>query len=214
MSTPCWLKHLCSIRTWVPTSFFLSIFLSFCLSLSLYFWLIPWSSEARWAHFLARASKPLSRRRPVPTCSSASPENRALLAFRVNQGVSASFSLLLSEPPGSGPLKDQHPWTVAHQAPLSMGFSRQEYWSGLPFPSPGDLPNPGIEPRSPALQAGALTSEPNFFFCKGQVVNMLTFESCIISVAALQLCCYPVKVAHITLIQISLAVPPNIHLQK
>ena len=52
------------------------------------------------------------------------------------------------------------PWTVAHQAPLSVGFSRQEYWSGLPFPSPGDLPNPGIEPRSPALQADALTSEP------------------------------------------------------
>ena len=43
------------------------------------------------------------------------------------------------------------PWTVAYQAPLSMGFSRQVYWSGLPFPSPGDLPNPGIEPRSPAL---------------------------------------------------------------
>ena len=42
------------------------------------------------------------------------------------------------------------PWTVAHQAPLSVGFPRQEYWSGLPFPSPGDLPNPGIEPRSPA----------------------------------------------------------------
>ena len=52
------------------------------------------------------------------------------------------------------------PWTVAHQAPPSMGFSRQEYWSGLPFPSPGDLPNPGIEPRSPALQADYLTSEP------------------------------------------------------
>ena len=52
------------------------------------------------------------------------------------------------------------PWTVAHQAPLSIGFSRQEYWSGLPFPSPGGLPNPGIEPRSPALQADALTSEP------------------------------------------------------
>ena len=51
------------------------------------------------------------------------------------------------------------PWTVAHQAPLSMGFSRQEYWSGLPFPSPGDLPKPGIKPRSPALQADALTSE-------------------------------------------------------
>ena len=42
-------------------------------------------------------------------------------------------------------------WTVAYQAPLSMGFSRQEYWNRLPFPSPGDLPNPGIKPRSPAL---------------------------------------------------------------
>ena len=48
------------------------------------------------------------------------------------------------------------PWTVAHQAPLSMGFSRQEYWSGLPSPSPGDLPDTGIEPRSLALQADAL----------------------------------------------------------
>ena len=52
------------------------------------------------------------------------------------------------------------PWTVAHQAPPSMEFSRQEYWSGLPFPSPGDLPDPGIEPGSPALQAEALLSEP------------------------------------------------------
>ena len=52
------------------------------------------------------------------------------------------------------------PWTVAYQTPPSMGFSRQEYWSGLPFPSPGDLPDPGIEPRSPALQADPLTSEP------------------------------------------------------
>ena len=51
------------------------------------------------------------------------------------------------------------PWAVAHQAPLSMGFSRQEYWSGLPFPSPGDLPNPGIEPKSPALQADSLPTE-------------------------------------------------------
>ena len=51
-------------------------------------------------------------------------------------------------------------WTVAHQALLSMGFSRQGYWSGLPFPSPGELPDPGIEPRSPALRAGALPSEP------------------------------------------------------
>ena len=53
------------------------------------------------------------------------------------------------------------PWTIAHQAPLSMGFPRQEHWSGLPFPSPGDLPNPGIEPRSPpALQADSLLTEP------------------------------------------------------
>ena len=48
------------------------------------------------------------------------------------------------------------PWTVAYQAPLSIGFSRQEYWNGLPFPSPGDLPDPGVEPRSPAMQAEAL----------------------------------------------------------
>ena len=52
------------------------------------------------------------------------------------------------------------PWTAAYQAPPSMGFSRQEYWSGLPFPSPGDLPNPGIEPGSPEFQADTLTSEP------------------------------------------------------
>ena len=52
------------------------------------------------------------------------------------------------------------PWTVAYQAPLSMGFSRQQYWSGLPCPSPGDLPDPGIKPRSPALQTDALPSQP------------------------------------------------------
>ena len=50
------------------------------------------------------------------------------------------------------------PWTVAHQAPPSMEFSSQEYWSGLPFPSPGDLPDPGIEPGAPALQADVLQS--------------------------------------------------------
>ena len=52
------------------------------------------------------------------------------------------------------------PWTVAYQAPLSMGFSRRECWSGLPFPSPGDLPDPEIEPGSPTLQADTLPSEP------------------------------------------------------
>ena len=58
------------------------------------------------------------------------------------------------------------PWTTAHQAPLSIGFSKQEYWSGLPFPSPGDLPNPVIKSRSSALQADSLPSEspgkPNY----------------------------------------------------
>ena len=52
------------------------------------------------------------------------------------------------------------PWIIACQAPLSMGFSRQEYWSGLPLPSPGDLPDPGIGPGSPASQADSLPSEP------------------------------------------------------
>ena len=55
------------------------------------------------------------------------------------------------------------PWPVAYQAPPSMGFSRQECCSGLPFPSPGDLPNPGIEPGSPTLQADSLPSAPKAF---------------------------------------------------
>ena len=52
------------------------------------------------------------------------------------------------------------PWTAARQAPLSMEFSKQEYWSGLPCPSPGDLPDPGVKPRSPALQADSFTPHP------------------------------------------------------
>jgi len=52
------------------------------------------------------------------------------------------------------------PWTVAHQTLLIMGFPRQEYWSGLPFPSPGDLPDPGIKPTSPALTGRFFTTEP------------------------------------------------------
>ena len=51
-------------------------------------------------------------------------------------------------------------WTVTHQAPLSMGFPRQEYWGGLPFLTPGDLPNPGIEPVFPSLAGGFFTMEP------------------------------------------------------
>ena len=79
------------------------------------------------------------------------------------------------------------PWTVARQAPPSMGFSRQEYWSGFPFPSPGDLPDPGIEPRSPALQADALTSEPpgkpnlSFTFFSKVILNTVStgFPQCL-----------------------------------
>ena len=56
------------------------------------------------------------------------------------------------------------PWTVAFHALTCMGFSRQQYWSGLPFPPPGDLPKPGIEPRTPALQVDALPSQPRFFY--------------------------------------------------
>ena len=65
------------------------------------------------------------------------------------------------------------PWTVIYQALPSMGFSRQEYWSGLPFPSPRDLLNPGIEPGSPALQADALTSEP-----PGKPYCSIVFTTC------------------------------------
>ena len=63
------------------------------------------------------------------------------------------------------------PWTRAHQAPLSMGFPRQEYWSRLPFLSPGDLPNQGIKPVSPALPSRFLTSEPpgNTHWCYSQI---------------------------------------------
>ena len=75
------------------------------------------------------------------------------------------------------------PWTVAHQTPLSMEFSRQEYWIGLPFPSPGDLPESGIEPESPALQVDALPSKPpgkhivNYNFCHTeiQLLHFATF---------------------------------------
>ena len=69
------------------------------------------------------------------------------------------------------------PWTVAHQVPLSMEFSRQEYCSGEPLPSPGDLPDPGIKPKSPALQADSLLSEPpecGLTFLFGDIVHFLS----------------------------------------
>ena len=62
-------------------------------------------------------------------------------------------------------------WTVAHQAPPSMGFSRQECWSELPFPSPGDLPNSGIKPRAPTLQVDSLLSEPPDFCLSKRILH-------------------------------------------
>ena len=76
------------------------------------------------------------------------------------QGISV-FSIIRCKCVGHSVMPDSAtPWTVACQAPLFMEFSRQDYWSGLPFPSPGDLPNPAIKHRSPALQACSLPSEP------------------------------------------------------
>ena len=69
------------------------------------------------------------------------------------------------------------PWAVAHQAPLSMGFSRQEHWSGLPFTSPGDLPDPGSEPWSPALQADSLPSElPEEALLQAKLMEVTEFQ--------------------------------------
>ena len=68
-------------------------------------------------------------------------------------------------------------WTVAHQAPPHMGFSRQEFWSGLLFPSPGDLPNPGVKPGSPALQADALPSQP-----PGKPPSSICVQKCFLSI--------------------------------
>ena len=76
-----------------------------------------------------------------------------------------AFTIGLTNLPNGGSLVAKScltlatPWTVARKAPLSMGFSRQEYWSGLPFPSPGVLPDPGMEARSPELQADSLPTK-------------------------------------------------------
>ena len=75
-------------------------------------------------------------------------EYSAELAYLYGSGLVAKLCPTLASP-----------WTVAHQAPLSVAVSRQEYWSGLPFPSPGDLPNTGLEPGSPAWQADDLSTE-------------------------------------------------------
>ena len=73
------------------------------------------------------------------------------------------------------------PWAVAHQAPLSMEFCRQEYWSGWLFPSPGDLPNPGIEPRPPTLQVDSLPSRPPgnpLYMATSYIFFSSNFSSC------------------------------------
>ena len=75
-----------------------------------------------------------------------------LFAFLASDSPPAPFGGLVAQ----SCLTPAIPWTIAHQIPLSMGFPRQEYWSGLPFPSPGDLPNPGLEPESSALQVDSL----------------------------------------------------------
>ena len=78
------------------------------------------------------------------------------------------------------------PRTVAHQAPLSMEFYRQEYWSGLPFPSPGDLPEQGPEPGSPPLQADSLPSEPLGNNITNSVVLLSHFVHVLVSLRCLQ----------------------------
>ena len=79
------------------------------------------------------------------------------------------------------------PWTVAYQAPQSMGFSRQEYWRGLPFPSPGDLPNPGIDPGSPALQTDVLPSREAYWSRVSEVFFLLCLLPPVVSVGLLNL---------------------------
>ena len=157
-------------------------FLSLSLSLSLFFSWSPGAQRLSEFTFLPGFLR-LSRRRSAPSphregtwglYEQSKPRARGFIGFLhkpwiINLFLSTFFSVD-SGPPDSGPLVIvkslshvwlfETPWTVSYQAPLSMGFSRQEYWSGLPFPSPGDLSNPRIEPGSPALQADALTSEP------------------------------------------------------
>ena len=82
------------------------------------------------------------------------------------------------------------PWTVAHQAPLSMGFSRQEYWSGLPCPPPGDLPHTGMETTSPALAGGIFTTEP-----PGKPIFYYSLH-CVWPLSCVQLFATPWTVAH------------------
>ena len=87
---------------------------------------------------------------------------RFWIASSVRNDSNECLNILESENVSCSVISDSSttPWAVARRAPLFMGLPKQEYWSGLPFPSPGALPNPGIKSRSPALQADSLPSEP------------------------------------------------------
>ena len=88
------------------------------------------------------------------------------------------------------------PWTVACQAPLSMKFSRQEYWSGLPFSSPGDLPDPGIKPRSPVLQVDSLPTKPlgkpSVYVCA--ILCVYNFSICLYNFNYIWVCVYAILI--------------------
>ena len=146
MPTPCWLKHLCSIRAFVPMSFFLFLYLSLSLFLSLSLRLFLWSSEALWVHFPARASKTLSRRDSGPSphregawglCEQSKPWARGFIGFlhkprNINLFLSIFFSVN-SRPPGSSPLKDLNTEEVRSFTPTDTGRLGQHHLWCLHF---------------------------------------------------------------------------------
>ena len=103
------------------------------------------------------------------------------------------------------------PWTLAYQAPLSIEFSRQEHWSGLPFPSPGDLPNPGIEPGSPTLRADTLPSEPPRNWPEYKPVNKV--YSCNLSMYFYQSLNFTVFLMTVSLLTIWINIVTELHSQ-
>ena len=136
MPTPCWLKHVCSIRALVPVSFFFFLSFSLSLSLSLFFRLIPWSAEALWVHFPARASKTLSRR-----CSVTSPHREGAWGLHKQSKPHArgfigflrkprNISLFLSFTCLSSTLDHQVP---IHERTSTNGYVHQWYWSIIFF---------------------------------------------------------------------------------
>ena len=131
--------------------------------------------KASWWHFLAICSGWITESLCISVCSSLTWEELNEMISRCLDGQNQSdfrdLSLQLTCSPSclmlllscwAGSNSFVTPWTVGCQALLSMGFPRQDYWSRLPFPSPGDLPDPEMEPKSPALAAGVFTAEPSF----------------------------------------------------